>query len=258
MAYFKVIKSGHIIEIYEYEKSLDEYEISLDLPDKKDKNDAEKKVEEQNDTTDKEHNKKTNNIRARQNARRLVNSNWVGESGEYFITLTYADNMQDVEQANKHYQNYIKALKRRYDPDIKYIATMEWQKRGSIHYHMIVKGNLDFGNDIGQVERDMHDTIWKHGWVTILELWTVDNIGAYITKEMLKDTQKQQREKGKRRYYHSRNLDKPEQITGDDAKIYIDTMQANVPHFTNSYESVYTGKVMYREYNMKRIKRGDF
>lgn len=247
---YRVIKSGHTIEVYEYEH--DYYRVE------KLEKEAEKKVEvEKLEITNKEENRRKNDNRARQEVRRLINANWEGGRAEYFITLTYADNMQDVEMAQKHFRSFIKAIRRKYGTDIKHLAVMEWQKRGAIHFHLIVKG-FDLGDDPGE-DMEKHETewgekIWKYGFVDIMSLWAIDNIGAYLTKELLKDIQKQQREEGKRRYYHSQNLDKPMVITGEDATYWIDTLKTTYPHFTNSYEGEFTGQVIYREYNLERIK----
>ncbi len=251
---YRVIKSGHTVEIYQYEKL--NYRVEKDEK-KVDKN-AEKKVDDAFETN-KEHNRIRNDHRARQEVRRLINSNWLGEKNEYFITLTYAENFKDTDRAYKDFQGFIKNLKRRYDANFKYLAVMEWQKRGAIHFHCILKGNFDIGHELDAVENEWHKTMWKHGFTKIKSLWAIDNIGAYLTKELMKDIQKQEREEGKNRYYRSQNLDKQEVIEGEDAEYWIDTLMSLYPTFTNSYESVYTGKVQYREYNLERMrKEGQF
>ena len=247
---YRVIKSGNTVELYEYEH--DYYSAE------KIEKDADKKVEiEKCEIVNSEYYRKRNDHRARQEVRRLINANWKGGKMEYFITLTYAENMQDAEKAYSNFRSFLKSLRRRYSNDLKYLAVMEWQKRGAIHFHVIVH-DIDLGDEPGddmeRYETEWGKTIWKYGFVDIKSLWKIDNVGAYLTKELLKDSQKQQRELGKKRYYHSQNLDKPMVITGEDATYWIDTLKSLHPHFTNSYDGLYTGQVIYREYNLERLR----
>jgi hypothetical protein len=55
------------------------------------------------------------------------------------VTLTYALNMQDARQAKKHLHAFAQALHRSYE-GAGYIWKMECQKRGAIHFHLLIFG----------------------------------------------------------------------------------------------------------------------
>jgi hypothetical protein len=55
------------------------------------------------------------------------------------VTLTYLENMQDARAAKKHLHAFAQALHRSY-PGAGYIWKMECQKRGAIHFHLLVFG----------------------------------------------------------------------------------------------------------------------
>lgn len=55
------------------------------------------------------------------------------------ITLTYKEKCDDHIKVLNDIKNMNKRYKEHYDKDLRYIATLEWQKeRGSLHVHMIV------------------------------------------------------------------------------------------------------------------------
>ena len=75
-------------------------------------------------------------------------------------------------------------MKYNYD-SFKYLAVVEFQKRGAIHYHML--------SDFGYIEQKELEKIWGNGFVWIRDLLTgnngkpVDNVGAYLVKYMNKN-----------------------------------------------------------------------
>ena len=94
-----------------------------------------------------------------------------------FITLTYADNMQDTKKLFYDYKNFIKKFKSLFPDYDGYIYVPEPQGRGAWHIHCLMK----FKNDAPYIP-NLQD-IWKHGFVKIVSLKNknVDNIGAYFS-----------------------------------------------------------------------------
>ena len=65
-----------------------------------------------------------------------------------FVTLTFAENITDVDQAFSYFGKYISKVrkwKKRNGEELYYLAVPEFQKRGAIHFHMIC--NLEVGSD---------------------------------------------------------------------------------------------------------------
>lgn len=84
---------------------------------------------------DKEINRNKVLARNRRTVRQLVNSN---PDCNKFLTLTFADNLTDIDKANYQFKKFIERLKYRYSSiELKYIAVIEFQKRGAVHYHLL-------------------------------------------------------------------------------------------------------------------------
>lgn len=237
-----MIISGNVLEFYEYEKPVKTGGggSSGGGRRKKDEEKSEKAVDIRKQSTRK----------ARNNFRRLVLSNFGNR--DKFITLTFRDNngidIRNIEQCNKEFKKFIQRLRRKYG-DFKYCAVIEFQdkyKRGAIHYHLLA--NLPY------VPHDTLSQIWGLGFVGINAITGCDNIGAYMTKYMMKDND-DERLQGKKSYFTSKNLIKPIITYGYKAEEiyqeYKKTQKKEV--FTNCYESEHNGKINYTEFNLKRL-----
>lgn len=251
--YKKVIVSGHIIEIYEYEKQPtggnskeidDGYDVldieNTKLPEKKNRED-DRRVQTLRD--------------ARNVTRRLAMMNFAAKS--HFITLTFKDNVQDITYADDQFKKFIMRFKYKFDiQQLKYIAVREFQKRGAIHYHMLCDWDMTFNSEaqIKEYERLLGEKIWKHGFVDIKQIDHVDNVGAYIIKYMTKNVMIEIF-KGKKVYLCSQGLERPLEYKNDEAEKIIELYNLDTKKevFTNSYESEYLGKIDYFEYNLKRL-----
>lgn len=254
MPSYKVIKSGHIVEIYEYQNTRaklpivveDEYNGEIEKAEEE-----EKEEEEKGDRTD-EYKQRTN-IRARNQIRRLINMNFDNKS--LFVTLTFAENITDIPFANNEFDKFIKRIKRK-QANFAYVAVMEFQKRGAIHYHMVCNWQCSTWNNLDELHERENEIarIWRNGFCDIQEIKHLDNVGAYLIKYMTKDGV-DERLNGKKRYFHSRNLDKPVELKGEEAVKLIEEYFNKIPVFTNEYSSEWTGKVIYREYNPLRVDR---
>lgn len=256
VTYRKVIVSGDVMEVYSYEKEPtnnpnfelknDEYN-ALDLENTKLETTPEDRTEERRKQTVRD---------ARNLTRRLTLMNF--GNNDKFITLTYKKNMQDLTQADKDFKDFI--LRFKYHMKIKrfkYIAVREKQKRGAIHYHMICDWDVELVNEeeIRYYERLLGEKVWKHGFVDIKPITHVDNVGAYIIKYMTKNLSIELY-KGKKMYLCSKGLKRPFEYKGEQAELLIKTygLDTKKEVFTNSYESEYLGKIVYKEYNMKRFE----
>lgn len=235
----KVIESGNVKEVYHYgETRFRGYERSQSygascnslIITEVDKETGEIKTREA--TTEeteaikearKMESRATSNQRARNNLRRLVLANFSNSSK--FITLTFRDNVTDIELANKTFKRFIKYvnedLTKHYGKSSKlaYVAVIEFQKRGSIHYHMICKGlppYYRFEKVINRWSQAIRSVVGSEGEfvgsVKIHKISHVDNVGAYVVKYMTK-SDADKRLFGKKIYQTSRGLKKPTEKT---------------------------------------------
>lgn len=140
-----------------------------------------------------------------------------------FITLTFKENETDIESANRKFSNYIKMIKTK-NKNMMYICVPEFQKRGSIHYHMMT--NLEVNTELIPKRTKKHIynpktkktkileyydlKYWSHGYSTAFDLELTDerfSVAAYMTKYFFKDID--HRLFNKNKILYSRNLEKP-------------------------------------------------
>jgi len=190
--------------------------------------------------------------RARVNLMRLINANvrrWYDDDGRpyepVFLTLTFAKNVQDIDEGNKAFRNFMRRFEYDTGLKLKYVCVIEFQKRGAVHYHLVVF-NLPY-LPVSRIAR-----IWRHGFVKINVIKDVDNVGAYMSKYMGKDVM-DERLIGEKCYFSSRGLHKPKEkaLTKEE----IDQLAAGLSGkevYKVEYQNEYTGKTVYTQYNLKR------
>lgn len=244
----KMIIAGNVVEIYTYEKAqrrgAHAYKSKISSGGGSLTNEEERKLKDEKNIRDAVR-------RTKQTLRRSINANAGNRNGQKdkFFTLTYAKNMMDLEQGNKDFRSFIKALNYRIyrkHSGLKYVCVVEKQERGAIHYHVI------FFNLPYIPVAELTD-LWGHGYTSINAIDEVDNVGAYVVKYMTKtiegDTSGSAKEKGKKMYFSSRNLEKPTEVMADAEQVAL--MMPYVV-FEGSYEGEYTGKVIYQQANLQR------
>jgi hypothetical protein len=136
--------------------------------------------------------------------KRIIDCNFDDRST--FLTLTFKENIQDIETANREFTLFIKRLKRYLkNQQLKYIATWELQQRGAIHYHLVLFS-------VPYIKNDKLSELWGNGFIKInkiKETVTNEAVGVYITKYFVKDLEKKANQK--KAYFCSRNLIKPKE-----------------------------------------------
>ncbi|MGN4769031.1 rolling circle replication-associated protein [Bacillus cereus group sp. MYBK216-2] len=135
---------------------------------------------------------------------------------DMFITLTYKKEGVTINEASKDFDNWIKRMRWRYG-DFKYVAIRSFQKRGTIHYHLLV--------DIPRLPKEdlknkTFEKIWGLGEVYIERIYKLGVVYShspllkYLVKN-LKEFKADERAFGKRLYIKSKNLIEPTVIRGE-------------------------------------------
>lgn len=229
----KVIIAGNVIEVYEYEKS-----VHFGYKDTRKNSKGRGSIAS---ADDKEKNREKVLSRARKDLRRIINCNI--QKYSKFLTLTFKDNVQDLDYANNEFKNFIKRLNYHYGIKIKYTAVIEFQKRGAIHYHCILY------NLVQKINVQELQEIWKHGFIKINSIDNVDNVGAYVCKYMTKTDD--DRLLGRRMYFNSRGLNRPQEIKEPDLIAQLQRSLLNqAPKYENTFTNDYNS-VNYRQYIIK-------
>jgi len=251
----KLIRSGDLIEVYNYEQA-----IRINHKRKRRQNKKRPKVPEVKESEEEKENKEHNRFkrnefsfrRTRANIVRLVNSN---PDLKVFITLTFDDkkssdgSFTDITKCNLIFSNFIKRLKRQY-PDLLYLAVPEFQgdyyfrskikkeHGGNIHYHVL--SNLSY------IDSKKLEKIWSYGFIKINNIRHVSRVGLYVAKYIAKELF-DGRLAGKKKVFCSRQLIKPEVLIGAKAREYFNSLKSPPELLLDKhYHSDYVGEVRYR------------
>lgn len=112
--------------------------------------------------------------------RYLINNNFIGDSNELHVTLTYKENMTCRERLMKDFDVFMKRLRYEFKTvsKIEYVNVVEPQGRGAWHCHLLLKF-VDVENIF--IQNSLLAEIWSNGFVGIKALKGIDNIGAYLS-----------------------------------------------------------------------------
>lgn len=195
--------------------------------------------------------------RAKRNLRRLINTNaktCYGSNGEpytfKFLTLTFKENLQDIKRANYFFKKFIQRFSYYIYKEInklKYATVIEFQKRGTIHYHLIIF-NIPYidGSTIGRIwSKDYKGNIY------VQKIDTIQDVGSYVCKYMSKKFD-DPRLCGEKAYFTSRNLEKPIIILHlETVSTVKEILSEKNKVYEKEFENEFCGKSTYTLYNLK-------
>jgi hypothetical protein len=198
--------------------------------------------------------------RSKKQFTRLIHANtnvWPEPSGKIlppsFLSLTFAENITNLKEANAHFSRFIKRLNYLSSNGnkkslLKYIVVPEFQKRGAVHYHVL------FFN-LPHIKKEKIAEAWGFGFIDIKKSKNVDKAIHYMTKYMSKELGSNM-PKSARRYFSSNNLKKP--ITSRNEKqikffmdLYSERLE-KIKTFEKQYTSKYSGDFNYFVYDFKK------
>lgn len=182
--------------------------------------------------------------RTKANLKRVIFANikqYKNEKGRlippFFLTLTFEENITDLKYANREFTKFIMrvntALFKNSEDSIQYVAVPQFQKRGAVHYHVLLF-NLPF------IEENVYSTIrdiWGLG--EFVNLKKVDDLNKtfwYMSRYMEKDFL-DGRLYRKRKYFCSTGLKKT--VVINDYAV-MDEIHDEISKF---YDPVYEGKI---------------
>lgn len=198
---YKIIKCGDYLQVYYYKNPRARQNVE-----KLDTNTLHRGSVSSREV---KHIEDRNIIRTKLNCQRLAKAN--AKDWKSFITLTYAENMEDVAKSKKDLEYFVKNIKK-VKNDFKYIAIPEFQKRGAIHFHLLTNLSLQDNNIITKQKNNnkYYDVkYWNKGFTSYEDIsGDVKKIVGYISKYMTKDNA-DDRLFNFKRYTASQNLIKP-------------------------------------------------
>lgn len=253
---FKIVECGYFIQVYCYKHS------RIKSPKKNDDLDLNlKKISFEDNISKKETKLKSINeieerniTRSKLQCQRIAKANM--EYWETFITLTFEDNVCDIEFANKRLRYFIDKV-RRIKKDFRYLCIPEFQKRGAIHYHLLTNICID-DSKLMYCQEDnpkfKHIKYWLDGFNSV-EIIKGDakKVVGYISKYMTKEIDN--RLFGYRRFFYSQNcfVPKVSYIDSFDKK-QMEFLQEKIQDLELIYQNEYLNtyddsKVSFLEYS---------
>lgn len=184
MGYNKVIKYGRFIEVYEYEKDIQNCrEKGRRLKVKAGRPSFSPSGA---DIEDKRGRREDNARRAGLAFARLVEANMAEPPSPVLITITYAENITDIGLARRDFNAFARAVRAVCGSAVRYICVPEFQQRGAIHFHALFWGLPD---SLVARERDFRffAGIWGKGFVDMIFTDGSVKIAWYLTKYMRKN-----------------------------------------------------------------------
>ncbi|PFG79832.1 Rep protein [Lactococcus lactis] len=235
----KIIQTASYIEVYEYEKIIfTRDENTKDTEPKKERkkkrNFDELSIEEQNERLERISKTRKN---SRFEVMRLVDTNF--DKRTSFLTLTTKENIQDRNQFNLLFNKFIKRLNYKIfkskKQQLHYLAVLEKQRRRAYHAHIMLF-------DFPFIPQSDLVRIWGLGgvWINKIDVDSKENRGRYVSKYFEKGIGQELLESyGKKSFYSSRNLKKPEVLKF----VSFDETENIIKHNEVLYETEYSGKI---------------
>lgn len=218
MRYCKIVTYGNYLDVYKYEK----YPMERTGKGKGTKRrtymqDLALNGIDSITADDFKERRKSSAQRAELALRRLILCNVERFGPPVFLTLTYAENQQDIRRGNRDLRSFTQSLRYKFGKDIKYIAVPEFQRRGAVHYHIVIWG---LSESVVRHERSTRVVagIWGRGFIemrqcTISEELTEGKLANYLSKYITK-AYLDKRYFGVRCYMRSLNLVTPKEECG--------------------------------------------
>ena len=170
---------------------------------------------------------------------------WFDSCGRAFKPVFYTINFHKIlplDYCHREFKLFIKKLNYHFKLDLKYLAVVEYQKRGAVHYHMVLF-NMPY---ISFKELDKY---WCHnGTCTIKLLRDTVGMADYITKELSK-TFKYNELDNRKKYFCSKNLLKPViEYSENKIKVELNSMGEHKIFKNKNYNTKFLGEVSQVQY----------
>lgn len=268
MAYTKVVQSGTLVEIWRYEREPSPKRLINPRP--------RRKFAPRRRRPD--HIK-----RCKGQFRRLVRANLGPHVAPDLLTLTIAENIEDIATAYNMFTAFAHVLKKKFGTSIKWIAVPEFQKRGAVHFHVLIWGlSPDLACQLGtgyyidkngkrikrhactpsrQCERRSRYLagVWKAGYVDLVRTDGSVKLSSYLAKYMSK-AMHDDRLIGKRAYSASRNILRPVSLVSDfqikHALSLWGVTVDNPPLQKKEYGTEFLGRCDYKSYLIEDLYVG--
>jgi len=238
VSYIKWVQSGTLLERYEYEKNLPIH--------------RRKPAKAQGRPRDRQFRPRSyQNLRRAERAfRRIVRANLVGDSKPALLTLTMLQELS-LSASVKLFTAFIARLRRDHGQTFRYIAVPEFQKRGAVHFHVLVWGLNQYAQE--ESETRYFARLWLRGFCDCVITDGSPKLAGYLSKYMSKSLQ-DIRLGGEKAYYASRNSLRPVSVSAHSVAEYkIEVIKQEVIHTgellnERTFDTLWLGKCHYQRF----------
>lgn len=233
--YVKLIRSGTDVETWSYEKAPNPQRLEV----------ARKRGRRISSNV-----RRSDNIaKCRDSFRRLVRSNLKLDNPPGLCTLTFRD-VVDISAGYRAYTEFVHKIRRIFGEQVSLIAVPEFQKRGSVHFHVLM---FDFPYERIATERSTRyfARLWGHGFVDVVQTDGSPKLSTYLAKYMSK-AMHDSRLSGKRAYSATRNvlrpvsLNRPHEIVWAYREWELSTPSSLVR--SREYDTLFLGRCVYKQH----------
>lgn len=136
---------------------------------------------------------------------------------DLFVTLTFNSERDDDERCFKKLDNWLRYMRKKHGK-FRYILIPERHKTGELHFHGVFgdfKGGLTDSTKKYKGKTIYNLTEWNYGFTNCSKIIDKKKTASYVTKYMTKNLHDSV-EKGKKKYWSSRGLRKPDVIYLDE------------------------------------------
>jgi len=251
VGYTRIIRSGNIIEIYKYERPISPPTF------RKNRIQA---ARNGNIRTPKKR-RSDNCYRLRKNFRRICDANLTGDEIPSFLTLTMHQ-IVSLSRAVVYFSGFVRRLRKRIGNDFRYIAVPEFQKRGAVHFHVLIWGLPDGYVDeispantqtitidcLKEANSRVLQNIWGYGYVDCFRTDGSPKLSGYMSKYMSKHMQ-DLRLATEKAYYCSRNIMRPMSYGSNTVGMWLEELVPvdNSMLATRTYDVQYAGRCHYQK-----------
>lgn len=264
MGYSKAIKSGKLLEIWQYER---------DLPNSEGIRTPKKRPTIDNIYDFKPTERRKDNLqRQKQAFIRICLSNLGGGKSASLASLTYRD-VFPYDDCLRHFSQFIAKLRKSLGETFSYVAVPEYQARGALHFHILffdldekIKPcyySTEYYYDKTGKKKRKHicptdylcerktrnlAQFWSYGFLDIIQTNSSPKLSFYLGKYLTKQTSLPQ---GKKRFFASRNILRPVKLSSNKTSIdrpFNKLLNNLTPLQEKSFVTEWLGRATYKSY----------
>jgi len=248
MGYSKLIKSGNIYELYDYERHQSNSR-------NKENRDVRGRMERvrQSPPSERVGKRQDNAGRAKMAFGRLCASNFSGSEIAVYATFTFREE-KSLKDGYYLFHLFTVRMRKKYGTHVRYIAVPEFGTRNTkrLHFHALL-WNIPLELIKSERKTRYFAKLWKHGFIDLVETDNNPKLITYLSKYLSK-SYKNPNLFSFASYSCSRNVYRPEFISSF-VSLYLEHILPvdNLSlQYSKSYDTIWLGRCDYKIYNLNK------